>query len=249
VTITVPAGHAATAVASVGLPRAFALDLRGLAKACSAAAFGAGACPASSRIGSATATTPLLPDALTSPVTLAVPSADALPGLALTLTGAVSLPLFGTVGLPGADGVIRNSFSGIPDVPLERFDLAFAGGASPLKLSRDVCHGPRQTVRGTFTAHSGAVANVSAPLKIAGCPPVATLTRRGHRLTLRIARGRDGAAIKRATLQPPSLKRRSVKTRATLRVSKLPGKRAFRLVVRDAAGQSWTLKLRARAKR
>ena len=149
VVITVPAGHAATAVANVGLPRAFGIDLRGLGKACPAAAFAAAACPASARIGSATATTPLLPDALTSPVTLAVPKADALPGLALTLTGAATLPLFGTVGLPGADGVIHNAFSGIPDVPLERFELAFTGGASPLKLSRDVCHGPRQTVRGT----------------------------------------------------------------------------------------------------
>ena len=89
-------------------------------------------------------------------------------------------------------------------MPLERFDLAFTGGASsPLKLSRDVCHGSRQTVRGSFTAHSGAVANVSAPLKIAGCPPVASLTRRGHRLTLRITRGRDAAAIKQAKLKPP----------------------------------------------
>ena len=61
VVITVPAGHAATAVASVGLPRAFGIDLRGLGKACPAAAFAAAACPASARIGSATATTPLLP--------------------------------------------------------------------------------------------------------------------------------------------------------------------------------------------
>ena len=104
-------------------------------------------------------------------------------------------------------------------------------------------------MRGSFTAHSGAVANVSAPLKIAGCPPVATLTRRGHRLTLRITRGRDGAAIKQAKLKPPGLKQRTVKARATLRLAKLPGKRTFRLVVKDAAGQSWTLKLRAKARR
>ena len=246
--ITVPAGQAATALANVGLPRAFGLHLRSLSKSCAAPAFAAGACPASSRIGSATATTPLLEGALTSPVTLAVQRAGELPGLALTLSGPVSLSLFGTVAPPGSDGVIRNSFGGIPDVPLERFELTFTGGANaPLRLARDVCHGPRQTVRGSFTAHSGAVANVSARLKVAGCPPVATLTRRGHRLTLRVARGRDGTAIEQVTLQPPGLKQRRVKTRATLRIHKLPGRKAFRLVIKDAAKQTWTLRLRARS--
>jgi hypothetical protein len=32
-------------------------------------------------------------------------------------------------------------------------------------------------------------------------------------------------------------------------MAKLPGKRTFRLVVRDAAGQTWTLKLRAKTRR
>jgi len=248
--ITVPAGQASTAVANVGLPPPLATDLSRLSKACAPDAFAAGACPASSRIGSAVATTPLLPTPLASPVTLAVPQAGSLPGLALTLTGAVSLPLFGTVGLPGADGVIHNSFGGIPDVPLERFELTFTGGAtSQLKLGRDVCHGPRQTVRGSFTAHSGAIASVSAPLKIAGCPPVVALRRRGHRLTVRITRGRDAAAIKSATIKPPGLKQRSVKTKQTLRLAKLPGRRTFRLTVKDKAGETWTLRLRAKARR
>ena len=48
---------------------------------------------------------------------------------------------------PGKDGVIHNSFAGIPDVPLERFELAFTGGATmPLTLHRDACRGARQTV-------------------------------------------------------------------------------------------------------
>ncbi len=248
--ITVPAGNAATASAAVDLPNAIGLDIRKLAQACAPAAFAANACPASSRIGSATATTPLLAQPLTSPVTLAVPAAGSLPGLALTLTGPVSLPLFGKVPLPGADGVIHNSFTGIPDVPLERFDLAFSGGAnSPLVLARDVCRGPRQTVRGTLTAHSGAVAKLSAPLKVAGCPPLATLTLRGRRVTVRLERGRDAPAIKSATLKAPGLKARRVKARQTLTLSRRPGSKPFRLVVKDASGQSWTLARHAAARR
>ena len=89
-------------------------------------------------------------------MTLAVPAAGELPGLALQLTGPVTLPLFGKVDIFRGDGLIHNAFAGIPDVPLERFELSFTT-ASPLKLKRDVCHGPRQTVTGKLTGHNGKV--------------------------------------------------------------------------------------------
>jgi hypothetical protein len=188
------------------------------------------------------ATTPLLATPLTSPVTLALAPGSVLPGLSLNLSGPVQLPLMGSIGLAG--GLIQNSFAGIPDVPLERFDLAF-DTHSPLLLARNVCTGPRQSVRGQFTGHNGAVAKVTAPLKVAGCPPVVTFKRRGHRLTVRITAGRDGAAIKSATLTAPGAKRRSVKTKQTITLRRLPGKKAFRVVVKDTAKQSWTLKVKA----
>jgi hypothetical protein len=261
--ITVPDGQSSTAIAKVDLPNAIGIDLMQLSKACPAAAYAAGTCPASSQIGTASASTPLLATALSGPVNLAVAHAGELPGLALTLRGAVTLSLFGTVPLPGADGVIHNTFAGIPDVPLARFELAFSGGAnSPLILERDVCHGPRQTVRAQFSGHNGVQTNVSAPLRVVGCAPVVSLTRRGHRLTLRLTHGRDAAALKRATLRLPTglghasahgLKGRTLtlsKVRTTsLKVARLPGKRTFRLKVRDSSGQSWTLSLRARAPR
>jgi hypothetical protein len=261
--VTVPDGQAATAVAKVDLPNAIGIDLMQLAKACPEAAYAAGTCPASSQIGTASASTPLLPAPLSGPVNLAVAHAGDLPGLALTLRGAVTLSLFGTVPLPGADGVIHNTFAGIPDVPLARFELAFKGGAnSPLNLSRDVCHGPRQTVRAQFTGYNGVVANVSAPLRVVGCAPVVSLTRRGHRLTLRLTRGRDAAALKRATLVLPkglghatgrglkgrTLTLRKVRT-TTLRITRLPGKRTFRLTIHDTSGQAWKRTLRAKTPR
>jgi hypothetical protein len=106
-------------------------------------------------------------------------------------------------------------FAGIPDVPLARFDLRFTR-AAPLVLRRDVCRGPRQTVLATLTAHNGEVAKLSAPLKVAGCPPVATL----HHGRLRVVPGRDGARI------------RGVR------------RRGARVVVEDAAGATWRLKVR-----
>src|SRR5262249_2937960 len=152
-----------------------------------------------------------------------------LPSLALKLSGPVTLPLIGSIGFAG--GLIQNSFSGIPDVPLERFDLTFNTSA-PLLLARNVCTGPRQTVRGQFTGPNGAVTRLAARLKAGGCPPVVSLKRRGGKVTLRVTRGRDAPKIKRATLNGRRVK--SLRTRA----------HRFRVVVRDAAGETWKFNLR-----
>jgi hypothetical protein len=231
--ITVPDGQASTASADVALPKTIGIAGKRLNNYCEAPKLAAGACPASSRIGSAVATTPLLAAPLTSAVTLAAQNAGDLPGLSLTLTGPVTLPLFGKVIPPGADKRIHNVFAAIPDVPLERFDLSFTS-AAPLTLQSDACHGARQRVSGTIAAHSGAIARISAPLKVAGCPPVVALTRRGRRVTLRVTRGRDAPAVKRVTLNGRRAKSRTTTVRTA--------RRTFRVVVRDAGGQTWTFK-------
>ena len=46
VVVIVPAGHAATAIANVGLPPVLGTDLKRLGKACAPATFAASACPA-----------------------------------------------------------------------------------------------------------------------------------------------------------------------------------------------------------
>ena len=224
VVVTVPGGQAATAQAEVALPPSLGLSLTGLGHACPGAAYAAGTCPATARIGSAIATTPLLPGELTSPVMFVTPQPGALPGLALDFTGPVTLPLFGQVALPAADRRIKNTFDGIPDVPLGRFDLRFTS-ASPLQLRSDACHGKRQRVLATLTGHNGAVAHLSAPLKVAGCPPVATV-RKGR---LRVAPGRDGARIR------SSMPRRGARLRRH---------HTYRVRVKDAAGRTWRLHLR-----
>ncbi len=228
--ITVPAGQGATKVADVALPPMLGLDLKKLSKACGPVQFQSGTCAKTSRIGTAVATTPLLPGSLTSPVTLAAPAPGELPGLALQLTGpAVSLPLFGKVTPPSGVGArIANSFAGIPDVPLEKFELTFTGGTySPLRLNKDACRGARQVVIGKFTGHNGRVANVSAKPKIVGCAPTVTLKRKRGKLRATAKPGRDGAKI------------RSVKI----------GKRTkagYRVTVKDAAKETWKLVVRVR---
>jgi hypothetical protein len=216
VVVRVPAGDAATARAEVALPPAVGLNAARLNRSCQPDAYAADRCPASTRIGTAVAATPLLATPLSGPVYFAIPAPHDLPGLGLRLTGPATVPLFGQVQLPGVDQRIRNVFANIPDVPLSRFDLSFTR-AAPLQLRRDVCHGPRQRVLATLTAHSGAVAKLSTPLHVAGCPPVATL-RHGR---VRVVPGRDGARI------------RSVRRL-----------RRGRVAVKDAAGRTWRLKVR-----
>jgi hypothetical protein len=128
----------------------------------------------------------------------------------------VNLPLFGKVDAFQADHRIRNAFAGIPDVPLERFELTFTT-KSPLTLKTDACHGKRQRVTAVMTAHSGATVNLTTPLKIKGCPPVVSV-KRGK---VKVKPGRDGAKLKR--------------------VSKV---KRGRVTVTDRAGQKWTVRVR-----
>jgi hypothetical protein len=228
--ITVPAGNASTAVADVSLPPVLRLDVKRARNAC---APDQNPCKPGAHIGDAVATTPLLATPLTSPVTLKIPKLGELPGLSLTLTGPVTLSLFGKVDPFGADRRIKNSFAGIPDVPLERFELAF-NTATPLEISKDVCHGARQRVTAALTAHSGAKVNLSTPLRIAGCPPTVTL-KKGR---LKVKPGRDGAPIKRVKLG-------SKKVKASQRVKVKRNKR-YTVTVTDITKQTWKIRVRAR---
>lgn len=228
--ITVPAGQSSTAIAEVSLPPALGLDINKLAKSCAPAQYQGGACPPSAKIGSAVAATALLDSALSSPVTLASRAPGEIPGLSLVLSGAATVPLFGKVDPPvGTKGRIKNTFAGIPDVPLERFELTFTGGTnSPLKLKKDACHGARELVIGKLTGHNGTVSNLTAKPKVIGCPPTVTLKRKGGKLRATAKPGRDGAKI------------RSVK------VAKKATKKGYRVTVKDAAKETWKLVVKVR---
>ncbi len=266
--ITVPAGQAATATAQVDLPAALGVDITRLTRLCGPAQLAASACPADSRVGTVTATTPLLVAPLSGPVYLAQRAVGELPGLSLELGGAASLKLFGAV-VPQTDGRTRNTFAGIPDVPLERFELAFDSGASgPLVASRDLCRGARPRLGAEFTAHSGATAKLSAPLRVAGCAPFGTLAVRGRTLTLRVSPARDGTELKRVTVTlPRALRGVSVRrlrgarpsrhtrrtltltaTRgaiaATLRARAVPRRLTLRVSVLDREGRRTILRVR-----
>jgi hypothetical protein len=97
--IDIPKGHSASRKVQVKLPAALAVDAKRLVSTCLNDQRAAGACPAASRVGTATAVSSLLPVPLTGPVYLAQIPGASLPGLHLELNGPVTLRLDGKVGL------------------------------------------------------------------------------------------------------------------------------------------------------
>jgi hypothetical protein len=115
-------------------------------------------------VGSATATSPLYPRALTGQAYLTGSSA----GLALTLVFPSPFPLT----LTGAVDLIKNSatFTGLPDIPLTNLGVSLNGGSEGLFLS--TCQTPTGTANATLTDQNGDK-SVRAPSRftVAGCPP------------------------------------------------------------------------------
>ena len=197
--ITGPADNANTASVLVTLPVGVAVNTPSIANMCTLPQQAAGPCPAASRVGSAVAQSPLLP-ALTGSVFLAELPNQPLPGVRVDLSGVVSLSLTGTVA---TGKQLRTAFAGIPDVPLERFQLTFDEGIG-LLAARDFCRGPLPRIAADLTGHNGAKVSLREPLAVTGCrKPVARLRVHKRKLVLRVRAARGGAALKRVRLALP----------------------------------------------
>jgi hypothetical protein len=267
--ITGPAGNANTAAAAVTLPDGIGLNIDALSNICTLAQQETGPCPEATRIGRASASSPLLPTLFGS-VYLAELPGQALPGVRVDLSGVVSLSLTGTVyGKP-----LRSEFAGLPDVALSRFELTFDAGRS-LRALKDFCRGPLPKIGAELTGQNGAKAKLREPMTVMGCAkPVAVLRVRGRKLRLRVKAARGGPALDRVRLNLPkrlkvhprrgrvtrgaTLTRRALKIPAggkrtvTVTVSRgaftgrLGKKRKLVLVTRDVSGRTVRQRVRAR---
>jgi hypothetical protein len=168
--ITQPAEQANQASATVTLPPQLSPDLSQLARACGPAALAARACPDRARVGIARATTPLLAAPLTGSVYLAQRAVGELPGLTIQLADPIPVRLDGTVALTPQG--VTTTFTGLPDVPLARFELNLDGGAAGLfGVSGDLCRGAAPPITAAFAAQSGARASETRPMTVTGCTP------------------------------------------------------------------------------
>jgi hypothetical protein len=157
-------GQIATKAVTVTLPKQLGADIPNLNRTCPEGQD----CGDRNIVGKATAITPLLPIPLTGDVRLVTPEGGGLPQLRLGLRGLLSIDLVGKTAL-SKDGRVVNTFEGIPDVPLSRFELTINGGRNGILVNyRQLKCGQQLTGNGDFLGHSGAKQAVTGRFEVCG---------------------------------------------------------------------------------
>lgn len=149
VKLNYPAGAEAN-IASVvtQLPKQLVARLSTLSQACLEATFNANpaGCPAGSRVGEASAITPVLPGKLTGPAIFVSHGGAAFPDLDIVLQGSgVTVILVGHTNI--ARAITTSDFATVPDVPVSSFELRLPmGKSSALSANGKLCM-PTVTIR------------------------------------------------------------------------------------------------------
>jgi hypothetical protein len=154
----------------VQLPTQLPSRLTTLQKACPEAAYAANpySCPSSSKVGSATVTTPVLPGKLTGPAYLVSHGGAAFPDLDLLLEGSgVRVILVGNTAI--RQGVTTSTFASIPDVPVSSFLLDLPTGPNSALASNGTFCNQTLVMPTTITGQSGAVVKQNTNVAVAGC--------------------------------------------------------------------------------
>jgi hypothetical protein len=173
--IVYPQGAQANiAKVKVSLPKQLPSRLTTLQKACPAATFDAdpAQCPVASRVGSATASTPVLPVGLAGPVYFVSNGGEAFPNLVVVLQGyGITVDLVGDTFISKA-GITSTTFNTVPDVPISSFELKLPEGPySALAANGNLCKA-RLAMPTKFLAQDGAEINQSTRIAATGCPKV-----------------------------------------------------------------------------
>ncbi len=155
----------------VDLPKQLPSRLTTLQKACPDSVFNANpaSCPADSRIGSATATTPVLPVHLEGPAYFVSHGGAKFPELIVALSGeGVTVYLHGETYISPA-GITSSTFRTIPDVPIGVFELKLPQGPdSALAANGNLC-ASKLVMPTTFVGANGVSLKQSTPVTATGC--------------------------------------------------------------------------------
>jgi hypothetical protein len=153
------------------LPKSLPSRLTTLQKACPEASYVANpySCPPASKVGSATVTTPVLPQPLKGPAYLVSHGGAAFPDLDLLLEGdgGVRVILESTTNIK--NGITTSNFASIPDVPVSSFVLDLPTGYNSALTAIGALCTQTLTMPTTITAQSGTVIKQSTPVAVGGC--------------------------------------------------------------------------------
>ncbi|HTA13807.1 MAG TPA: hypothetical protein VK781_03015 [Solirubrobacteraceae bacterium] len=159
----------------VDLPKQLPSNLKTLQQACPAHVFQTdpASCPGGSRVGLASASTPILAQPLSGPAYFVSYGGAKFPELVVVLQGenGLSVQLHGETFINPKTNVTSSTFRAIPDVPVNTFTLNLPQGThSALDANTNLCtvsgglHMPTQ-----FTAQNGATIKQTTPIAITGC--------------------------------------------------------------------------------
>lgn len=155
---------------AVTLPKRLVARLSTLNKACLEEAFVAdpSSCPAGSRVGTVSVSTPVLPDRLTGVAYFVSHGGAAFPDLNLVLKGdGVTVILVGHTQIEGA--YTHSDFASLPDVPIGTFVLKLPRGPhSALAANGKLCRGSLYMPT-TIVAQSGKRITQRTRIQAAGC--------------------------------------------------------------------------------
>ncbi len=155
----------------VDLPKQLPSRLTTLQKACPDTVFDANpaSCPPDSRIGTATATTPVLPVHLEGPAYFVSHGGQKFPELIVALSGeGVTVYLHGETFINPA-GITSSTFRTIPDVPIGVFELKLPQGPdSALAANGNLCTS-KLVMPTIFVGANGVSLKQSTPITATGC--------------------------------------------------------------------------------
>ena len=176
VTLTQPAGQANTKSVAIQIPTSLAARYTTEQAACPAATFAKGPsnCPASTIVGTVTATTPLLPGSLSGPAYYVYQAGVGLPNIDVVLSGdGVTFDLTISNSL-NSKGLV--SSLNAPDVPISSFSLDFTQGPNSLLSANGNLCAQKVDLATTLNAQSGASKTVSVAVKVQNCGAVLPFT-------------------------------------------------------------------------
>jgi hypothetical protein len=165
-------GEANAHVVAVQLPKQLPSRLTTIQKACLDSVFNVNpaACPAASLVGSATASTPVLPVALTGPAYLVSHGGAGFPDLVVVLQGdGVRFDLVGSINI-SSKGITSSKFSSAPDAPINSFDLNLPQGPHSILTSNGSLCAKPLIMPTTITGYNNKQVKQNTKIKVTGCP-------------------------------------------------------------------------------
>lgn len=156
----------------VNLPKQLPSRLTTLQKACPARVFeqNPANCSTASRVGTARATTPLLPVELNGPAYFVSHGGAKFPELIVVLSGyGVTVDLHGETFINEKTNVTSSTFHTVPDVPVGTFELSLPQGSnSALAATSNLCK-TKLEMPTAFTAQNGMIIHRSTQISVGGC--------------------------------------------------------------------------------